>query len=176
MAKKLIFVLGGARSGKSRFAQKMAGEIDGQVLFVATAEAGDEEMRARIAAHRQSRPASWRTMEITSGVGQKLKAGAGDARVILIDCLTLLIANVMGSGSAGDAEKRVQAEIEELIAAANTLAASVIIVSNEVGLGLVPDNRLGRDFRDIAGRANQLVAGAATDVYFMMAGLPLKLK
>jgi len=176
LAGKLVLVLGGARSGKSRFAQQMAADMAGKVLFVATAEAGDEEMRARIARHRESRPAGWRTMEVTDGLGPRLKAGVGDASVVLIDCLTLLVSNVMGGARLETAEKRVLGEIEELIGAIGQLEASFIIVSNEVGLGLVPDNRLGRDFRDLAGRANQLVARASSEVYFMIAGLPLKLK
>lgn len=175
MAKKLVLVLGGARSGKSRFAQQLGSEASEKVLFVATAEALDDEMRARITEHRKNRPAHWRTLEITAGLGPGLKTGTGDARVVIIDCLTLLVANLMGSGDPGS-EKRVIKEIEELIAAAGQLEATFIIVSNEVGLGLVPDNRPGRDFRDLAGKANQLIARAASDVYFMVAGLPLKVK
>lgn len=176
MAKKLILVLGGVRSGKSRFAQQMAQASGENVLFVATAEAGDEEMRARIAAHRENRPAHWRTLEATSGLGPKLKTNAGNARVVIIDCLTLLISNIMGNAGPEEAEKRVLGEIEDLILAVSEIEANVIIVSNEVGQGIVPDNRLGRNFRDIAGKANQMVASAAGDVYFMIAGLPLKLK
>jgi adenosylcobinamide kinase/adenosylcobinamide-phosphate guanylyltransferase len=176
LAKKLVLVLGGARSGKSRFAQKMATEDGGKVLFVATAEARDEEMSARIDLHRKSRPAHWRTLEIPGGLGQKLKTNAGDAQVIIIDCLTLLISNIMGGGRLESAGKRVMGEVEDLIRAAGQIEATVIIVSNEVGLGLVPDNRLGRDFRDVAGKANQLLAEAASEVYFMVSGLPLKLK
>lgn len=175
MAKKMVLVLGGARSGKSQFAQQLASEPGEKVLFVATAEALDEEMRARIAEHRKNRPANWRTLETPSDLAQKLKAGIGDASVVIIDCLTLLISNIMGK-SGQDSEKRVLTEIKELIAAASRLEAGFIIVSNEVGLGLVPDNRLGREFRDLAGKANQLIAGAASDVYFMVAGLPLKVK
>ncbi|MFH0942078.1 MAG: bifunctional adenosylcobinamide kinase/adenosylcobinamide-phosphate guanylyltransferase [Chloroflexota bacterium] len=175
MAKKVVLVLGGARSGKSRFAQHLASASGEKVLFVATAEALDEEMRARITQHRKNRPAHWHTLEITSGLGPRLKAGIGDARTVIIDCLTLLIANLMGNGDT-TSEKRVIKEIEELIAAVSQLEANFIIVSNEVGLGLVPDNRLGRDFRDLAGKANQLIAKAASDVYFMVAGLPLKVK
>lgn len=176
MAKKLVLVLGGARSGKSRFAQQKAGEMAEKVLFIATAEAQDGEMRARIAEHRKNRPPQWRTLEITSGLAPRLKAGIGDAQVVIIDCLTLLLSNIMGGDEPRLAEKRAFGEIEELIVAISQLGASCIIVSNEVGLGLVPDNRLGRDFRDLAGMANQLVARAASEVYFMVAGLPLKLK
>ncbi|MFA5317572.1 MAG: bifunctional adenosylcobinamide kinase/adenosylcobinamide-phosphate guanylyltransferase [Dehalococcoidales bacterium] len=175
MVKKLVLVLGGARSGKSRFAQQMASEAAEKVLFVATAEALDKEMRARIVEHRKNRPGHWRTLETTSSLGQKLKTEIGDARVVIIDCLTLLISNIIGS-SDKDSEKRVLTEIEELIAVTGQIEASFIIVSNEVGLGLVPDNPLGRNFRDLAGKAHQLIAGAASEVYFMVAGLPLKLK
>lgn len=176
MAEKCIFIIGGARSGKSRFAQELATGTGEKVLFVATAQAHDEEMRARIAEHRKNRPGNWRTLEITRGIGPALKISIGDAGVVVIDCLTLLISNLLGDTRYHEHEKRVLEEIEALIAAIDQLEASFIIVSNEVGLGLVPENRLGRQFRDLIGKAHQLIAGRATDVYFMVAGLPLKLK
>lgn len=176
MANKCVFILGGVRSGKSRFAQELATKLGGEVLFVATAQARDEEMRARIIEHQKNRPANFRTLEITSGIGSRLKAGIGDARVVLIDCLTLLISNLLNDDRYQEYEERVLKEINGLIAAVNQLEANVIIVSNEVGLGLVPENRLGRDYRDLLGKAHQLIAGRASDVYFMVAGLPLKVK
>jgi adenosylcobinamide kinase/adenosylcobinamide-phosphate guanylyltransferase len=169
-------ILGGARSGKSRFAQELATKLGGEVLFVATAQAHDEEMRARIIEHQKNRPANFRTLEITSGLGPRLKAGLQDARVVLIDCLTLLISNLLNDDNYQEYEKRVLKEMNGLIAAVNQLEASFIIVSSEVGLGLVPENRLGRDYRDLLGKAHQLIAGSASDVYFMVAGLPLKVK
>jgi adenosylcobinamide kinase / adenosylcobinamide-phosphate guanylyltransferase len=177
---KLILVLGGARSGKSTFAQSLAHELAGpDVLFVATAEAGDEEMRARIAVHRRDRPAGWRTLEAPLGVGQSLATEAG-ARVVLIDCLTLLVSNVMlAQGEEADpdqAETAVLAEVEAIWNACSQSQATYIVVSNEVGLGLVPAYPLGRLYRDLLGRANQLLAARADTVYFMLAGLPMALK
>jgi len=150
--------------------------MDGEVLFVATAQAHDEEMRARILEHQKNRPANFRTLEITNGLGPGLKAGIGDARVVLIDCLTLLVSNLLNDDNYPEYEKRVLEEINGLIDAMNQLEASFIIVSNEVGLGLVPENPLGRQFRDLTGKTHQLIAACSSDVYFMVAGLPLKIK
>ena len=183
--KECIFILGGARSGKSRFAQKLATQIGDKVLFVATGAALDEEMRHRIEEHRRSRPPNWRTIEVTTGVGTKLTEEIGDAQVVVLDCLTLLISNVIGECVAGGdpdkvddelVEAKVNAEIQSIIECLNNLPASFIIISNEVGMGLVPTNRLGRCYRDLLGRANQLFAERADRVYFMLSGLPLNLK
>lgn len=176
MADKCVFILGGVRSGKSRFAQELAVKLGGEVLFVATAQAHDQEMRARITEHQKNRPANFRTLEITSGLGPGLKAGLGEARVVLIDCLTLLISNLWHDDNYAEYERRVLKEINGLIATIDRLAVSFIIVSNEVGLGLVPTNRLGRQFRDLLGKVHQLIAARASDVYFMVAGLPLRVK
>lgn len=180
---KLIFILGGARSGKSTYAQQLAKraerERDGGVVFIATAEAGDEEMRARIERHRRDRPPGWETVEAPEGVAAVVtKVSAGRAAVI-VDCLTLLVSNLLAGSedvNGEEAAQRVFHEVEELIEAARTVEAEVILVSNEVGMGVVPSTRLGRLFRDIAGQAHQLLARAADEVYFMLAGLPQKLK
>ena len=177
MAKQCIFILGGARSGKSHYAQELGNQAGNKVLFVATGEPLDDEMRARIEAHRKNRPRSWRTLEAPGNIGQRLEAEIGDAGTVIIDCLTLLVSNVIGQETDSlKAVKRVTAEIDSLIEAMDKLDTGFIIVSNEVGLGLVPENRLGRIYRDILGRANQLVARHADVVYFMTAGLPLKIK
>ena len=180
MGKRLTLVLGGARSGKSSYAQQLATERGQAVVYVATAEAGDGEMAARIAAHRAERPAHWQTIEAPHAVGAAIQSDAGEADVILVDCLTLLANNVIvplpESVTAHEAEAALNAEIEAVL---NTYAASRaewIIVSNEVGLGLVPPYPLGRVYRDALGRANQRLATAADDVVFMVAGLPLKVK
>lgn len=182
--KECIFILGGARSGKSRFAQKLAAQMSERVLFVATGAALDEEMRLRIEEHRKNRPQNWRTVEVTADVGRKLSEEIGDAQVVVLDCLTLLISNIIGEclGSAPDevddvlVETEVSAEIQSIIECFDDHPASFIIVSNEVGMGLVPTNRLGRLYRDLLGRANQLFAERAARVYFMLSGLPISLK
>jgi adenosylcobinamide kinase/adenosylcobinamide-phosphate guanylyltransferase len=177
LAKQITLLLGGARSGKSYYAQQLAIELGGKVLFVATGQALDEEMQARIAEHKKDRPKNWRTLEIPTGIGKGIEKQIGDAEVVLIDCLTLLISNLLGDEPGyAEAEKRVIAEINELIAVMDRLDASFVIVSNEVGMGLVPDNKLGRIYRDLLGKANQLLASRATEVYLMVACLPVQLK
>ena len=187
MAKKFIFILGGARSGKSKFAQNLAKRLGKNVLFVATGEPLDEEMSLRIKEHKRVRPGNWRTLEIDIRVGQRLKDQIGDADVVLLDCLTLLISNVILTPSEAkgknlekinpaEAEKRVMAEVEELVDCINKHESNFIVVSNEVGLGLVPETKLGRIYRDLLGKANQLLAQHASEVYFMAAGIPLKIK
>jgi len=182
--KRTIFLIGGARSGKSTYAQELAAEIGKKALFVATATAGDEDMRRRIEKHKQERPAAWNTLEAPLEVGKHIFQTWQNEDVILIDCLTLLVNNVFcrfgdqDFDSIEDAvlEKDVLAEIDGLIQCIEQIDASFVIVSNEVGLGLVPDNRMGRLYRDILGRANQMIARAVTEVYFMAAGIPLQLK
>jgi adenosylcobinamide kinase/adenosylcobinamide-phosphate guanylyltransferase len=177
MAKEYIFILGGVRSGKSRFAQELAKKLSKKVLFVATGEPLDEEMRARIDEHKKARPKSWRTLEIPTNIGRQLETEIGDAEVVIIDCLTLLVSNRLGEElDYLKGEKQVMAEINELFAGMDKLHASFIIISNEVGTGLVPEAKLGRVYRDILGKANQLVAQHANEVYFMVAGIPMKIK
>ena len=176
MAKKCIFLLGGVRSGKSRFAQELAEKLGNKVLFIATGEALDKEMQARIDEHKKARPGHWRTLEVPTGIGQQLEE-IGDADVVLIDCLTLLVANLLGDEpDSRQAEEQVLDEINLMLAGMDKLNASFIIVSNEVGMGLVPENELGRIYRDILGKTNQLVARRADEVYFMVAGMPVKIK
>ena len=185
MSQKLTLVLGGDRSGKSQFAVTAASQMSGHVLFVATAEPGDEEMLQRIQAHRRSRPAHWRTLEVATGIGLRLRKGIGNEGVVIIDCLGLLVSNLLGKATdqaqpdrvnISKAEKLVDGEIKQLLKAISEIDPSFIIVSNEVGLGLVPDNRLGRIYRDLLGSANQKVAEKADEVFFLVAGIPWKLK
>ena len=177
MAKQIILLLGGARSGKSHYAQQLAGELGSKVLFVATGEGLDEEMQSRIDVHRKARPKNWRTLEITIGIGKGIEKQIGDAEVVVIDCITLLISNLLhGEPDYPEAEKKVLSEINELIATMDRLEASFIIVSNEVGMGLVPETKLGRIYRDLLGKANQLLAGHSTEVYLMVACLPVQVK
>jgi adenosylcobinamide kinase/adenosylcobinamide-phosphate guanylyltransferase len=177
LAKKCIFILGGVRSGKSRFAQELAGKLSHKVLFIATGEPRDEEMQARIDEHQKARPRNWRTLELPTSIGRQLESEIGDAEVVIIDCLTLLVANLLGDElDYPKAEKRVRAEIDRLIVVIDRLNASFVIISNEVGMGLVPENRLGRFYRDVLGKVHQLIAQRASEVYFMAAGIPMKIK
>ena len=186
MSKKCILILGGARSGKSRFAQQLAQQLGKRVLFVATGEPLDEEMSLRIKEHQESRPQNWRLLEAGVKVGEQITEQIDDAEVVIIDCLTLLISNVLtGVGKESleneqrdyaSIDKRVVAEIEGLTRCINNTNATFIIVSNEVGMGLVPSYRLGRTYRDLLGKANQLLAQQADNVYLMIAGIPWQLK
>jgi adenosylcobinamide kinase / adenosylcobinamide-phosphate guanylyltransferase len=183
-AKKVILLLGGARSGKSSYAESLAKNSGEKVLFVATAEAGDEDMRLRIQKHRLSRPPEWRTLEAASDIGSRIADEIDDEKIVIIDCVTLLVSNILCRLDAqqlenvGDAdlERQVAAEIEKIQDCLRKTEASFIIVSNEVGLGLVPDNRLGRLYRDLLGRANQMLAQSSDEVFFMVAGIPLRVK
>jgi adenosylcobinamide kinase/adenosylcobinamide-phosphate guanylyltransferase len=177
LAKKCALILGGARSGKSRFAQELARKWGDKVVFVATAEAGDAEMKERIKRHREARPKGWRTLEIATELDKHLASNISDGEVVIIDCLSLFISNLLGEKpDYKKAEADILAEIDKLTRRMDELDASFIIVSNEVGMGLVPENRLGRLYRDIAGRANELIADYADEVYLMVAGIPLKVK
>ncbi len=179
-----ILIIGGARSGKSHFAQELALRSGGPVLFVATAVAGDEEMRQRIEEHKRSRPKSWGTLEVTRHVGNQITQIIGKTRVVIVDCITLLVSNVLGEYIAQDGEhiddslieKTVDGEINELVECIKHLDASFIIVTNEVGMGLVPANKVGRLYRDLLGKANQLLAQQADEIHYMVAGLPLTIK
>ena len=179
--KQLILILGGARSGKSSYAQKLALELGGpDVLYVATAEPLDEEMRRRISVHRAERPSGWRTLEAAQAVAAATPPLTAGRKVVLVDCLTLLTSNILlAQGENPDpqqAEAAVLAEVEALLRTARATDAVWILVSNEVGLGLVPPYALGRLYRDALGRVNQCVAAAADQVVFMVAGLPMKVK
>ncbi len=177
-------IIGGARSGKSHFAQELALKSGKRVLFVATAVAGDEEMRRRIEEHQRARPADWSTLEVTTHVGNEICQKAGGAQVVIVDCITLLVSNVFGqytdqTGEQIDAslvEKEVTAEISALLECVKRIDASFIMVTNEVGMGLVPANQMGRLYRDLLGKANQLLAQQADEVYLMVAGLPVMIK
>ncbi|OGO02110.1 MAG: bifunctional adenosylcobinamide kinase/adenosylcobinamide-phosphate guanylyltransferase [Chloroflexi bacterium RBG_13_52_14] len=174
----IALILGGARSGKSRFAQELAAKPGRKVLFVATGEPLDEEMRARIDTHKKLRPANWRTLEAPTNVARAMRGKIGDADVVIIDCITLLVSNLMGDENTDVSiwEKRVSAEIKSLIVLLKNSKANSIIVSNEVGLGLVPAVPVGRAYRDILGMANQMLARNADEVYLMIAGIPVVLK
>ena len=184
MNKKFILLIGGARSGKSRFAQELASDSDEPVLFVATAEAGDDEMRRRIEKHKRERSVNWNTLEVTTHIGGHIEGKIGEARTVIVDCITLLISNLFNEYShradeqidSSLIEKEVASEIDELIVCINRVDAAFIIVTNEVGLGLVPADKLSRLYRDFLGKANQTLAEHADEVYLMVAGLPVPIK
>jgi adenosylcobinamide kinase/adenosylcobinamide-phosphate guanylyltransferase len=172
-----ILITGGARAGKSSYAQKLAGDIGGKVLFVATAEAKDEDMRLRIEKHKKSRPSGWETLEAPSGVGKAIGEKDGKYQVVIIDCITMLVSNVMlGAEDETSGESEMLKEIDTLIKVMHSKPATYILVSNEVGLGIVPDNELSRNYRDLLGKANQMLAQYADEVYLMVAGIPVKIK
>lgn len=175
---KIVLVLGGVRSGKSRFGQDLAHELGGNdLLFVATAESRDDEMALRIQRHRQDRPATWRTLEQPLGVGDAIAAIATEnvPKVILLDCLTLLVSNILlkHHDDFAAAEAGVRAEVASLVAAVQHHGATLVVVSGEVGMGVVPESSLGRQFRDLLGWANQSFAQHAFATYLMVAGLPV---
>lgn len=170
---KITFILGGARSGKSTYALELAKNSGVSVAFIATCQGLDKEMASRIASHKGSRPGHWRTFEEPRDIGKILEKINGKFECVIIDCMTLLVSNLMLAGYDRDLiEKR----IGDMMKALKNINAKTIIVSNEVGLGIVPKNKLGRDFRDIAGRINQIVAGKADEVIFMVSGIPAKIK
>jgi adenosylcobinamide kinase/adenosylcobinamide-phosphate guanylyltransferase len=178
---KLTFILGGARSGKSRYAMQLARQHPGAVTYLATAQALDPEMDARIARHRQERPAGWQTLEIPTQVGVYLQHHPPEGSLILLDCLTMLVSNLlMQAGGAEDrpdeagATQAIDAEVEALLGVIRSGPADWIVVSNEVGMGLVPPYPMGRLYRDLLGLANQRFAAQAAEFYFMVAGIPMK--
>ncbi|MEM1086456.1 MAG: bifunctional adenosylcobinamide kinase/adenosylcobinamide-phosphate guanylyltransferase [Pseudomonadota bacterium] len=164
------FILGGARSGKSRRALSLAETLGERRVFVATAEAWDDEMADRIERHRSEREVGWSTVEAPLDLVNALSVVASRGAVCLVDCLTLWLSNLMHH------ERDVEAESARLVEAIRTMPVPIILVSNEVGLGLVPETPLGRAFRDAQGRLNQAVASVCDRVEFVAAGLPLVLK
>lgn len=178
-----VLVLGGARSGKSAFAERLATECGEPVVYVAAATVEDAEMAERVRLHRERRPAAWRTLEVRRDVAEAARA-LPDARTVLVEDLTLLLSeryrflvegeNVgsIHGAAAEEGERAVAADVRALFC----LPAHVVLVSNEVGMGLVPATPLGRVFRDALGRLNQLAASRADEVYLLVAGLPLRLK
>lgn len=163
-------ILGGARSGKSALAEDRARASGRSVCYIATAEAGDDEMAERIAAHRRRRPADWETVEAAYWLVEALTAAARADRLLLVDRLTLWLANRLGEGDGGEAPWA------DLVDALPGLASEIVLVSNEVGFGIVPDNAVARRFRDAAGRMNQAVAAECERVTLVAAGCPLTLK
>jgi adenosylcobinamide kinase/adenosylcobinamide-phosphate guanylyltransferase len=180
---KLILILGGARSGKSSHAEELAAEKGGRIAYIATAQALDEEMQTRIHNHQANRPATWITLEYSMNVAEQTRQHGGEYDVILLDCLTLLMTNVLMAHTADidnpDAEAVTAAGVAECERLLDLIArdnGTWIVVTNEVGLGLVPPYPAGRVYRDLLGLVNKRFAAQADEVFFMAAGLPLRLK
>lgn len=172
----LILVTGGSRSGKSSFALSIAEKREGPRTYIATAQACDDEMTRRIAAHQASRPAGWGLVEEPLRVPEALAAALPGARTVVLDCVTFWISNLLLADDLFD-ESSAEARAAELVESARGFpGAAAIMVTNEVGSGVVPETVLGRRFRDCAGRANEVIAAAADEVYFMVSGIPLRIK
>lgn len=171
--KKMIFILGGSRSGKSNYAVNLAKTSRGRVIFIATCIPGDSEMRERIRLHKKSRPRSWRLIEEGIYLDSVLNKLKGHADTVLIDCLGLFVSNLMAVEAD---DKKIKHSVERVIDAITKIACTVIVVSNEVGMGIVPDNSLARRFRDLLGNANQALAQNADTVLMMYAGIPMVIK
>lgn len=170
-----VLVLGGARSGKSAFAEQWATRRSDSVLFLATGETLDDEMADRIAKHRAARPAHWQTLEVARDIPEGMRHVQSMPRVILLDCLTLWVTNELLANDT-DLEKRLFCQLDMLTEWVRLQNVDLVLVSNEVGQGIVPDNALARTFRDVLGRVNARAAAAADRVFWMIAGLPIELK
>jgi adenosylcobinamide kinase/adenosylcobinamide-phosphate guanylyltransferase len=184
---KIILITGGARSGKSSFAEKLAADSSQKVAYIATAIPFDEGMKDRIKKHKNSRPNYWMTYEIYKDIYKYIDQISQNYDVILLDCVTILVTNLMFENHEihWDTIKReeidkieihIKKQISLLIDEMKTSKIKSILVTNEVGMGIVPENKLSRVFRDIAGRINQFIAGSADEVYFTVSGIPMKIK
>ncbi len=184
---KLILVTGGARSGKSRFGEQLLAEEGKTVLYVATARTMDVEMENRVKKHQQQRPASWITLEAYRNFGSHLPAYQGSVEGVFLDCITLMVTQIlleecdehwdsMLPERVDALEKIVQKEVDELLEVLRKFSVPSVIITNEVGLGIVPGDKMSRDFRDIAGRVNQRIAASAEEVYLVVAGIPVPIK
>lgn len=180
----MILVTGGARSGKSRHAESLLAQAS-SVRYIATSQVFDEEMAARIRHHQDGRPAYWQTIERWQGLEKVITPDISAGEAVLLECVTTLVTNLMFAFGGEDdpqtwdyaaIEQHVAVEIDQLIAACQTCPALVVLVTNEVGMGIVPENRLARHFRDIAGRVNQRLAQAADEVWLVVSGIGVKIK
>jgi len=169
---KLILILGGARSGKSTYAEELAAELGDKVVYLATGRDIDGEMLKRIEEHRRVRSSNWKTVEVNSDLAATICEYGDEADVILVDCLTLYVSNLLES----QPEEMVLKGVKNLVESIQDIDSTVIFVSNEVGMGIVPPYPLGRVYRDLLGKANQFIAKASDEVYLLVAGIPWRLK
>jgi adenosylcobinamide kinase/adenosylcobinamide-phosphate guanylyltransferase len=187
MVGKTILVTGGARSGKSSYAEKLATEINGEILYIATAVAFDDEMKSRIKKHQQSRPIAWDTYEGYRDLDKVIKEMGNSYKGILLDCITVMTTNLlmdftdidfdnMTLVEADEIEEQIKSQFEKLMKSLENVGADIIMVTNELGCGIVPENKLARFFRDVAGRVNQYVASNCEEVYLTVCGIPMKIK
>jgi len=173
IVKETLFVTGGCRSGKSRFALNFADRRFKRKIFVATCQAQDQEIRRRIKEHQKARGRDWQTVEVLTALSETVASHSSQADVILIDCLTLWVSNLLAENTS---QEEILTCADALTQAINQAPCSVILVSNEVGTGIVPENELARRFRDVAGLVNQKVAACANRVVWMVAGIPVPIK
>ncbi len=183
---RLIVVTGGARSGKSSYAERLAKDSKCDVVYIATSIPFDEEMKARIKKHVAQRPKEWNTVEAYKDIDVRLENEKNESVVFLLDCVTIMISNIMmetqmdwdkaSEKEIDDIEDAVKLQIKKVLKTAEKKDAVFIMVTNELGMGIVPENRLSRVFRDIAGRVNQILATAADEVYLCVSGIPVKIK
>ncbi|TKI08029.1 bifunctional adenosylcobinamide kinase/adenosylcobinamide-phosphate guanylyltransferase [Martelella alba] len=181
----MILVTGGARSGKSRLAETLAQRANGPVLYIATSLVTDDEMARRVAQHRRDRPGHWRTHEGYRDLDKVITGQGGQVAAVLLECVTTLVTNLLFDETGlvapekmdfALAEGAITDQIDRLLAACAAAPCPVILVTNELGMGIVPENLLARRFRDIAGRVNQRLAAAAADVWLVVSGIPLHIK
>ena len=171
--KKFILILGGVRSGKSSYAVALAKKFKKKTAFIATATVSDSEMKKRIELHKKSRPRQWKLIEEGKDISLILSKLKGKYEVVLIDCLGLLISNFLADNLE---DKKIEIRIKKLISTIGKLKATTILVSNEVGMGIVPISPLARRFRDLVGLSNQMIVKKADEVIFMQAGIPMTIK
>ncbi len=183
---KLILITGGARSGKSTYAEKIASKAGSNVLYIATALPIDSEMEERIAKHREHRPSHWQTIEAYRDLDTLILKNTPGKSAVLLDCVTVMLNNLLFDAGVdwetadfsmiADLEEQSRKEFQKLIICADKLDIPIILVTNELGMGLMPGNRLSRIFMDIHGRINQLLASAAQEVFLCVSGIPLQIK
>lgn len=183
---KLILVTGGARSGKSAFAEETIKKMGENILYIATAIAFDDEMKSRIRKHREQRPQNWETVEAYKDMDIKLQGRLHGKDAALLDCITVMVSNLMleramdweniAAGEIDEVERNVKTELDKLIRIIKASDVPFVVVTNELGMGVVPPSVLGRAIRDIAGRANQMLAAMAEEVYFCVSGIPVRIK
>lgn len=173
---KIVLVTGGARSGKSAFAENYAKKFGKNISYIATAEVYDKEMEKRISLHKERRPKEWTTYEYPKNASRAIETAGQNSDMILFDCLTIYLSNLILSMEENIDEEKIYNEMDLLIKAAKNISATTIFVTNEVGAGIVPENKLSRIFRDVAGKVNQIFSKNADEVYLAVSGCAIELK